>query len=194
MTAGTSPLRAALGKVIAEQGGSLKDLTVLAEQRDPFRLDTPANHRLGEWLAATASRLGLGDRQIHPRGLHYMLLGQPKRDGAPYENTDKDWVWVDEKAVKAARWLGYIPFAQITDQRNAEPVIREFSRPAPGAYLSTDLNIELPDDIEPVLYTLDFHGVQAYHLVRSARSPASPPCLARSPKTTTPTCTCRPAR
>ena len=55
-----------------------KELTVLGAQRDPFRLDTPANHRLGEWLAATASGLGLGDRKIHLRGLHYMMIGQPK--------------------------------------------------------------------------------------------------------------------
>jgi hypothetical protein len=162
-----SPLRAALDDVIAEQGGSLKGLTVLSPQRDPFRLDTDANHRLGEWLAATAASVGLGDRRIHLRGLHYMLVGAstPKPDGTPYTNTDEDWIWLSEKAAKAARWLGYVPFTQITDQRNAEPVIREFSRPAPGAYLSTELNIEIPYDIEPVLYAHDFRGVQPYHLV-----------------------------
>ncbi len=79
--------------------------------------------------------------------------------------TGDDWEWLSEKAAKAARWLRYVPFAQITDERNAEPVIREFSRPEPGAYLSTDLDIEIPDDIEPVLYTRDFRGVQPYHLV-----------------------------
>jgi hypothetical protein len=47
-----SPLRAALDAVIAEQGCSLKDLTVLAPKNDPFRLDTPARHRDGRWLAA----------------------------------------------------------------------------------------------------------------------------------------------
>ena len=41
MTGRVSPLRAALDKVIAEQGCSLKDLTVLAPQNDPFRVDTP---------------------------------------------------------------------------------------------------------------------------------------------------------
>lgn len=160
-----SPLRQALDTVIAERGGSLKDLTVLAQQRDPFRLDTPANHKLGEWLAATARNIGLSNRKIHLRGLHYMVIGQPKPDGSPYANTDEDWEWLSEKAAKAARWLGYVPFTQITDQRNAEPVIREFSYPEPGAYLSTDLDIEIPDDIEPTLYTMDFRGVQPYHLV-----------------------------
>ncbi len=80
---GSSPLRAALDAVIAERGCSLKDLTVLAPQRDPFRRDTPANHRLGEWLAAAMGTLGLTGRKIHPRGLHYAMLGQPKPDGKP---------------------------------------------------------------------------------------------------------------
>ena len=42
-----SPLRAAAGSVIAGQGCSLKDLTVLAPMNDPFRLDTPARYRDG---------------------------------------------------------------------------------------------------------------------------------------------------
>jgi hypothetical protein len=42
-----SPLRGALEAVIAEEGCSLKDLTVLAAKNDPFRLDTPAQHRDG---------------------------------------------------------------------------------------------------------------------------------------------------
>ena len=28
----------------------MKDWTVLSEARDPFRLDTPANHLWGRWL------------------------------------------------------------------------------------------------------------------------------------------------
>jgi hypothetical protein len=164
---GNGELRRALEDAAAASGCPLKDLTVLATQRDPFRLDTPANHRLGEWLAGTAAGIGLGDRRIHLRGLHYMMVSQPtpKPDGLPYTNTDDDWEWLSEKAAKAARWLGYVPFTQITDQRNAEPVIREFEYPEPGAYLSTDLNIEIPDDIEPTLYTRDFRGVQPCHLV-----------------------------
>ena len=70
---GASPLRAALDALIAEQGGTLDGLTVLSPKRDPFRLDTPANHRLGQWLASALSTLGLGDRRKHPRGLHYIL-------------------------------------------------------------------------------------------------------------------------
>ncbi len=62
-----SPLRADLDAVIAEDGCSLKDLTVLAPKNDPFRLNTPARHRDGRWLAETAAELGLGTRKIHLR-------------------------------------------------------------------------------------------------------------------------------
>jgi hypothetical protein len=87
-----SPLRQALDNAIAESNGSrlsMKDLTVLTN--DPFRLDTPQNHKIGEWLAETASTLGLGNRKIHNRGLHYMILGQPKPDGSTYVSDEASW-------------------------------------------------------------------------------------------------------
>ena len=68
-----SPLRQALDAVIAERDCALKDLTVLAPQNDPFRVDTPARHHDGEWLATTAQELGLGDRKIHPFRPAYLL-------------------------------------------------------------------------------------------------------------------------
>jgi hypothetical protein len=34
----------------------------------PFRLDTPANHRDGLWLADTIASMGLTDVEIHLRG------------------------------------------------------------------------------------------------------------------------------
>ena len=48
-----------------------------------------------------------------------MVLGRTEPDGTPYTNTDKDWLWLSGGAGKAPRWLGYIPFDQIVDQRNA---------------------------------------------------------------------------
>jgi hypothetical protein len=161
-----SPLRAALDKVIAEQGCSLKDLTVLDTKNDPFRIDTPARHRDGRWLATTAQDLGLGDRKIHLRGLHYMMIGRPKPDGTPYRNTDEDWLWLSGTAGKAARFLGYIPFDQITDQRNTEPVIRKFTEPVPSAYLTTEIDVSIPQpwELEPRIEVEDFKGVQPYRL------------------------------
>jgi hypothetical protein len=170
VTGDGSSLRQVLEDAAAESGCSLRDLTVQNAQKDPFRLDTPAGRRDGKWLADTTARLGLGRRKIHPRGVHYMLVmgGAAKPDGTPYANTDDDWSWLVRFPVKSARWLGYIPFDQITDERNAAPVVREFSRPQPHPFISVGrLEVELPDagDIEPVAYCSDFRGVQPYHLV-----------------------------
>ena len=52
---GVGPLRAALDAC----GGDLKDLTVLAERNDPFRVDIPAGHRDGQWLADRIAALKL---------------------------------------------------------------------------------------------------------------------------------------
>lgn len=163
----TSPLREALAAAAAEIDCPLKALTAMASQNDPFRIDTPARHRDGKWLAVTARELGLAARRIHLRGLHYMVLGRPKPGGVPYANTDKDWAWLQGDAGKAARWLGYIPFEQITDQRNAEPQVREFSQPQPWPYVTVGIDVELPRaaDIMPELGVQDFDGAQPYHLV-----------------------------
>lgn len=159
----TSPLREAL----EIDGFNLKDLTVLANQNDPFRVDTPARHRDGQWLADTADRLGLGDRKIHLRGLHYMIIGEPKPDGTPYTNTDSDWRWLAGTAGKAARWLGYIPFDQIRDERNAEPVVRIFEEQEPEPYITVGIDVDIPaaDDITPWIGVANFDAVQPYKLV-----------------------------
>jgi hypothetical protein len=145
----------------------MKSLTVLAEQNDPYRLDTPAHHRAGEWLAMTAQELGLGSRPIHLRGLHYMVIGRPKPDGTTYTNTADDWRWLKEDAGKSARFLGYIPFEQIVDQRNSAPVVRIFEPPQPLAYLNIDLDIYVPDaaDLEPRIGVSGFDGAQPYKIV-----------------------------
>ena len=49
-----SPLRQQVDEAIAANGTgtkvTMKDLTVLAPQNDPFRIDRPSAHRDGEWL------------------------------------------------------------------------------------------------------------------------------------------------
>jgi hypothetical protein len=158
-------LRATLEAAMAEDGYKMKDLTVLANQNDPFRVDTPAGHRDGAWLAIYAAKLP-DDRRIHLRGLHYMVLGEPKPDGTPYTNTDANWVWVQSKAGKAARWLGYIPFEKITDERNSPPVVRLFEQPNPTSYIGVGgVEISVPDDLAPEPLLSDFRGVQPYKLV-----------------------------
>ena len=174
-----SPLRAVLADCATEHGLSAKDLTVLAPQNDPFRLDTPARHRDGQWLAATAAELGLGDRKIHLRGLHYMVIGRPKPDGTPYTNTDADWLWLSGDAGKAARWLGYIGFGQITDQRNAAPTVQIFEPVEPSPYITVGLDVDVPDadDLVPRVQVADFTGTQAHKLVLFGEKSSLEPVL-----------------
>lgn len=65
-----------LRAAIESLGGILTSATILSPQVDPFRLDTPANHRDGKWLADAMDSLGITGK-IHNRGLHYVLLGRP---------------------------------------------------------------------------------------------------------------------
>jgi hypothetical protein len=169
----TSPLRQALDDAIAESNSpklSMKDLTVLAPQNDPFRLDTQANHRDSKWLADTLAELAITGR-FHLRGLHYAISMAPepfmKPDGTRYVNDDRNWDWISAVAMKAARWLGYIPWDSVFDKRNAEPIIHEFVQPNPWPYLSIGLDITVPsvDDIEPYAGLADFRGVQPYKIV-----------------------------
>lgn len=157
----TGSLRAALDN----SGGSLKSLTVLAPQNDPFRVDTPSGHRDGRWLRDTLDGLGVTGKR-HLRGLHYILIGQPKPNGLPYNNTDQDWLWLASVA-KAARWLGYVALDQIVDQRNDEPAIREWTPPDPDPYVWVDFEVILPDyeDLTPRVGVTGFTDQQAYHIV-----------------------------
>ena len=82
-------LRQILEQACGEAKCSANALTVLATQNDPFRVDTPARHRDGQWLLPMhAERLGLGEHKVHLRGLHYMLLSGEvaKRDLAIHEH------------------------------------------------------------------------------------------------------------
>ena len=125
-----------------------------------------------------------------------MVLGRPKPDGTPYVNDDDNWEWLQADAAKAARFLGYIPFDQITDQRNAEPVIRDPGQ-RPGRGVPDDrarrqhpggLGTGAAVDLE------GFEGRQPYRLALVGEKSSLADILARSPTATTRTCSCRPAR
>ena len=110
---------------------SFKDLTVLAPQNDPYRVDTPSGHRDARWFLKQLNR-AIGDREtIHLRGLHYAIVAHGKirkPNGQPYRNTDEDWAWLQGFPAKAARWLGYVPFDRIRDNRNDPPIIHRRMR------------------------------------------------------------------
>jgi hypothetical protein len=142
---------------------SLADLTVLSAQVDPYRLDTPSGHRDGQWVA---DQLGSVLR-IHWRGLHYMIVVRGnvrKPNGEIYRNTEADWVWLSEGAGKAARWLGYIPFDRITDNRNSPPIIHRKPAVRPEAFISVGVELTIPDaaDLVPTPVAEGFVPRQAY--------------------------------
>jgi hypothetical protein len=81
-----------------EHGASLQSLTVLAVRNDPYRLDTEANHRNGQWLHDQMEACGLLDRghPIHLRGIHYAIVARGDAimpSGLPYINDAACWAY-----------------------------------------------------------------------------------------------------
>jgi len=110
-----------LRSIIKSASGSLDSNTVMSAITDPYRIDTEANHRDAKWLADAFAQGKLV--QIHCRGLHYTIVSLPelrKPNGDPYLNDVDNWTWL-QRVAGAARWLGYIDFDAITDERNAGP-------------------------------------------------------------------------
>jgi hypothetical protein len=173
---------AGLRATLESSGASLKSLTVLAPQNDPFRVDTDAGHRDGQWLRDMMTELRLSGPR-HLRGLHYALIGQPKPNGQPYTNTDADWQWLATPA-KCARWLGYIPFDRIVDQRNDEPEVQLWTPPTrPYPFISNGgpIDLKLPDvsQFRPRAWLSGFTATQPYRLVLVGEKSSLHPVLSR---------------
>jgi hypothetical protein len=169
MTKGNGTLRQQIESACEAKGCKLSALTVLSKGVDPYRLDTPAKHRDGAWLARQLA-IGFGSKDTHWRGLHYSLVMRKrpvkKPDGTIYQNTDEDWTWLVECAGKAARWLGYVPFDRIIDKRNAPPIINRRRREVPAAWTDASLIlIHFPDEIGPRAYAHGFVPRQAFQFV-----------------------------
>jgi hypothetical protein len=167
---GYGALRSVLETARQEQGCGLGDLTVLSTQVDPYRLDTPSGHRDGLWIARQLDRAVPGNKKIHWRGLHYAIVARGnirKPDGEIYRNTEEDWNWLAAVAGKAARWLGYIPFERISDNRNAEPILHRKPWVAPQALVAIGVRVAIPDvaDLEPSPIAAGFVARQAFHFV-----------------------------
>jgi hypothetical protein len=164
-----SALRSIIEDARRIHGGSLGRFTVLSDQHDPFRVDTAAGHRDGRWLAEVAVSLWESEQRIHLRGLHYLLVSMEVRkpNGTPYINDDANWKWMSEVAAKAARWLGYVPWRRIVDQRNAAPVVVVRDADPPRPYITAGVEVEIPDadEFEPAVRIKGFTGVQPVKLV-----------------------------
>jgi hypothetical protein len=153
-------------------GYEIKDLTVLSPQNDPYRLDTTDGHEFGKWFADQVANLVKPAARVHLRGLFYLIVVKDnikKPDTSVFTNTDDNWVWLQTKAAKAARWLGYVPFDRIRDERNEPPQLflpRE--PPAPGSgYFECGEEVIIPAS-GAVLHRLsvtDPRGKQPYRII-----------------------------
>lgn len=149
----SATLRAIIDDASELSGLPLKSLTVLSACRDPYRLDTPAGHAKGKWLADAYREVNPDGRRLHLRGLHYRLVGRVNLpNGKPYLNDDATWTWMSEQAAKCARYLGYLPWDALRDARNAPPKVftPEFSPPH-WSLSTAGVRVELPDNLEPKL-------------------------------------------
>jgi hypothetical protein len=141
-----------------ENGLPLKALTVLAHGNDPFSIGTLNNHRDGRWFA---EQLMSTAAIIHLRGLHYVIVARadvrkPRPNdracrggdsldgpwtGEVYVNSAEDWEWLLEDAAKSARWLGYVPFDRLRDNRAGEPIIKRRALVEPEALIRSGLAV-----------------------------------------------------
>jgi hypothetical protein len=124
-------------------------VTVLSPANDPFRQSTKTGHRDAKWFREQMERFLSPEETVHLRGLHYRIVVAADvvlPNGMPYGNTDDTWTFLVSDAAKAARWLGYVPFERIVDERNAPPEIFVLSELLyePSSRISTGLAIELP--------------------------------------------------
>ncbi|MGH7056418.1 MAG: hypothetical protein ACREFZ_00860 [Acetobacteraceae bacterium] len=112
-------LRHVVTRAKAAAGCRNPELMVLARQNDPYFVNDEA---LAGWFAEQVARW-VPSGTIHLRGLFYRVVAAgnvAKLDGAIFTNTEANWRYLGIGA-KHARWLGYVPFERIIDERNAAP-------------------------------------------------------------------------
>ena len=144
--AGTGPLAAVIHAAKAETGRSLSELTVMDIDNDPYRIDTPSKHRDAQWFAGLVARFVAPDKKIHSRGVYYAALASGdviKPNGEAFVGTAENADFVKE-AGSLARWLGYVPFERIVDNKNDAPIVREApsSDPPSAQVYARDLDLE----------------------------------------------------
>jgi hypothetical protein len=79
-------LRRILESACEEHKASLTDPTVLSAQVDPYRIDTVAGHRDGQWLAEQLAKLYGSAQRAHWRGIHYRHCRRRQHRQAPWRD------------------------------------------------------------------------------------------------------------
>lgn len=105
-----------------EAGVRVRDLLALTPKND-LTYVRPSDLDKAEWFAEVWE--SEGGPEIHPRGLHYRILGKgyerPRKDEA-YVNTNACWGDMKDGAF-VAQVLGLVPERKILDEKNPDPTI-----------------------------------------------------------------------
>lgn len=108
-----------------ENGLKISDLVALAPNNDPFYTGRDSEMIAAEWFVGLWQRFGY--RQgVHLRRMHYQVVSQKppiaRPDGQVYENSEKDWAYLNN-AGKWARYLDLVSPDAFVDRRNPEAII-----------------------------------------------------------------------
>lgn len=129
----------AIKQIAAEQGLSVTELCALAPKNDPFYTGRPSEVAAAQWFRDLWQQFGY-DRGVHLRRVHYRIVSASPQiarpDGTVYENTQRDWDYLNE-ASKWARYLRLVPPSSFVDRRNPEAVIHARWN-KPGDFLYED--------------------------------------------------------
>ena len=71
----------------------IQDVLALSPDHDPFNIGSPAHRERAEWFAALWEGHYQGQKGIHLRRIHYLLVSiqAQKPHHMPYENSPLDW-------------------------------------------------------------------------------------------------------
>ena len=142
-------------------GISVDALLVLSRDIDPYT--AWRRRREAEWFARLFDLFVPAGATKHLRGVFYLLVSSPDRitgpDGKPFVNDYKHW-HAFQKAAKAARWLGLVPFERIIDERNEPPEIYVPGVTPISASIDAGAGCEIPPTAAAALPRLHLEGFQ----------------------------------
>jgi hypothetical protein len=143
-----------------EHGLTIADLLALASKNDPFYVGRPSEAKAAQWFADIWQAFGY-QSGVHLRRVHYQIVSQDppvsRPDGSVYENTQKDWDYLNE-ASKWARYLNLVSPGAFVDRRNPEAIINAtwytpddwlYEDPTPGYDVVGGWSDVSQDEIDP---------------------------------------------
>jgi len=142
-------------RLAKERKCRVTDLIALAVQNDPFYAGTSSQWRDAEWFAKIWEEAGYGNGgRVHLRRIHYRVVSLGtvvKPDGDPYQNTEKDWEYL-QSASRYARFLGLVDARCFEDRRNPDPIIGSYDERSTERVWNPEIELsetswDLPEEI-----------------------------------------------